>query len=40
MISHVEDAEADELINELVLLSVKERNTSNTTAKQSQNAFI
>ncbi len=33
MISHVEDTEANELINELLLLSVKERNTSNTTAK-------
>lgn len=41
MISHVEDTEANELINELVILSVKEpRNTSNTTAMQSQKGNV
>lgn len=37
MISHVEDTEANELINELVILTVKE---PRTTAVTSQNAFI
>lgn len=37
MISHVEHTEANELINELVILTVKE---PRTTAMTSQNAFI
>ncbi len=40
MISHVEDAEADELINELVLLSVKERKHIQHRCQAEQNAFI